>query len=532
MSSFRRKTAPVAPAASAPASQDTADADTPPLAAEIVKPTALGLKPSVYNSLGLVSSGHTQLDELLGGGLQLGTAILIGSDLHSNYADTLLSYGLAEALSMRQPCLLLTADLRAQQELLASLPFNRTIGTAPPGSKSHFCCSYDLSRQLQPDILHWDGLVCAGEDLTKAAGMPCTAPEPLAVALEAYAAAVASFVRAQRGAVGRVFLYNLHDILYAHGHGHSAAALRCAMEKLIVRLRVIIRSSRMVLVISAVPEALPGSAGVATSLSSNSTDGGSSTASPMQPLVALVDTAFAIDTFAGRSSIVPYEFKEFCGFVVIERVQHLGTLVGHRPIALRFGLKRDRRKLHVERLHLPPEESRAQGAAGTDARLLERSHSKGQGIGYDVASGASAGSGGGTTAGISDIGNGAGSLSASGLSRAVSEAQASVTALTARPSSAVGTSTTPAEAALHGDLDWSGAAGTDSNSAASGSGRQYKRLNLGQSRLGSGGTAGGGAVGGGINISTFRKTAGAAAPAGPAGSSCGTTPGKDSLLEF
>lgn len=31
----------------------------------------------------------------------------------------------------------------------------------------------------------------------------------------------------------------------------------------------------------------------------------------------------------------------------------------HRSAACRFGLKRDRRKLHIEPLHLPPEDSRA-----------------------------------------------------------------------------------------------------------------------------------------------------------------------------
>ena len=41
----------------------------------------------------------------------------------------------------------------------------------------------------------------------------------------------------------------------------------------------------------------------------------------------------------------------------------------HQPKGQRFGLMRDRRKLHIEPLHLPPEESRAQGSSGTDARL-------------------------------------------------------------------------------------------------------------------------------------------------------------------
>jgi len=544
--SFRRKNIPVAPAAIAPGpvsqvSQDSGDAAAaPPLASApgdvgVAKPTPVGLKPSVYNSFGLVSSGHSQLDELLGGGLQLGTAMLIGSDLHSNYGDSLLSYGLAEALSMRQPCLLLTPDLRAQQELLASLPFNRTLGSVAAGSKSHFCCSYDLSRQLQPEILRWDGLVCAGEDLARRASGASDPADALAAVLDAYVGTVVAFVRTHSGsgaaAAGRVFLYNLHDILYAHGHGLSAAAVRCAMQKFVVRLRVAVRSSRVALVISALPEALPGGAGVATSLSSNSTDGGSTTMGPLQPLIALVDTAFTIDTFAGRSALVPYEFREFSGFLVMERVHHLGTLVGHRPIALRFGLKRDRRKLHVERLHLPPEESRAQGSAGTDARLEERSRGQGRGSGssggggsggdHAIVSDSTVGLGSGAYTGMSDIG--------AVLSAAASAAHTSVPVLASSELSGSSTSKpTPTPAyAYAGHVQAAQHAGAESDAVG---GRQYKRLNLGQPRAA-------GAVGGGINISTFRKTVGAGAgagagAAGPAGSACSVAPGKDSMLEF
>jgi hypothetical protein len=34
-------------------------------------------------------------------------------------------------------------------------------------------------------------------------------------------------------------------------------------------------------------------------------------------------------------------------------------MIPSRPSAAKYGLKRDRRKLHVELLHLPPEESRS-----------------------------------------------------------------------------------------------------------------------------------------------------------------------------
>ena len=43
----------------------------------------LGLKPSVHNSLGLVSTGNKEFDELLGGGMNLGTMVLVNGDFHS-----------------------------------------------------------------------------------------------------------------------------------------------------------------------------------------------------------------------------------------------------------------------------------------------------------------------------------------------------------------------------------------------------------------------------------------------------------------
>lgn len=37
----------------------------------------------------------------------------------------------------------------------------------------------------------------------------------------------------------------------------------------------------------------------------------------------------------------------------------IAAMAPHRTAACRFGIKRDRRKLHIEPLHLPPEDSRA-----------------------------------------------------------------------------------------------------------------------------------------------------------------------------
>lgn len=85
------------------------------------------------------------------------------------------------------------------------------------------------------------------------------------------------------------------------------------------------------------------------------------------------DSVIAFESFAGRTHSVPYEFKEFHGFLLVAKIQQYGMIAPFRPANSRYGVKRDRRKLHVEPLHLPPEESRAFGAAGTDAQLIARS---------------------------------------------------------------------------------------------------------------------------------------------------------------
>jgi len=71
----------------------------------------------------------------------------------------------------------------------------------------------------------------------------------------------------------------------------------------------------------------------------------------------------SVETFAGRAGAIPYEFSEFSGILVIRKLASLATIAPHRPSNSRFGIKRDRRKLHIEPLHLPPEESRAMASS-------------------------------------------------------------------------------------------------------------------------------------------------------------------------
>jgi len=89
-------------------------------------------------SQGVVSCGHRELDDLLGGGHVLGSVMLLLEDTYSDYAMTLLRYEIAEALSMNHRVIVLDADNddrcnssanchRHILEVLRSLPFNLNV---------------------------------------------------------------------------------------------------------------------------------------------------------------------------------------------------------------------------------------------------------------------------------------------------------------------------------------------------------------------------------------------------------------------
>jgi hypothetical protein len=101
----------------------------------------------------------------------LGTMTLVAADRHSNFADIVCSYALAEGISVGHDCVCLVPSQYAVEETLTALPFNLTYATDHPddggdtskgapavnaastASCTRYCCSYDLSRRLVRDHL-------------------------------------------------------------------------------------------------------------------------------------------------------------------------------------------------------------------------------------------------------------------------------------------------------------------------------------------------------------------------------------------
>lgn len=70
-----------------------------------------GSRPSPYNSLPLLSTGLSSLDDLLGGGLPLSSSLLIQADQLTSYADLLLKFWVAQGLEAKQEVVVVGSSL-------------------------------------------------------------------------------------------------------------------------------------------------------------------------------------------------------------------------------------------------------------------------------------------------------------------------------------------------------------------------------------------------------------------------------------
>lgn len=151
---------------------------------------------------------------------------------------------------------------------------------------------------------------------------------------------------------GHIFIPRL-DIFINRHDGYSETDTNNytskAISKMILVLKRLVHGTKVSLLVSYQPHCLDH---VNSNTMSNTN---------MSAIVtSLADTWITIESFAGKESQVPSDFKQYCGYLHIRRIQQVYCIApSHRLSNCRFGIKRDRRKLHIESLNLPPEESRA-----------------------------------------------------------------------------------------------------------------------------------------------------------------------------
>lgn len=144
------------------------------------------------------------------------------------------------------------------------------------------------------------------------------------------------------GSVKRVYLPDISQLLAVTGERETEVTRRL-LSRFIIQVRQAVRNSRVSVLIAVDP--------------------GLHSQVFLARIANLCDAALRVESFVGRLGAIPHEFKSFCGFLYVDKLSSLGALAAYRGPAGQLGLKRDRRKLRIELLHLPPEESRALASA-------------------------------------------------------------------------------------------------------------------------------------------------------------------------
>ncbi|KAG3106773.1 hypothetical protein PI124_g11728 [Phytophthora idaei] len=335
-----------------------------------------GTKPFL-NGQTLVSSGLSELDTALGGGLLLRTLNVVetpvpvsdgassGLDLSSGASESLaidlLRYFVAEGvvdgkqrvalvapgatafINEQLPQELSLAQRQVKQQIADKDDSPLTIAwqygkydQKQQKQKQRFCHSYDLSKAMHREM------VAANEPI---------AIDPLSWITETdvgdtYARiylAIEELVQQQKqggdGQVLRVGMLGLGSPLL----GPADAAHMMALFGFFRQLRALLSQSA-----GAVCLGLLGSDALS--------------AFPVafiNELRHVSDSVLTLGSFAGTRDLLPVELQEFHGSLTLRKLPRVHALACHAPSNTRFGVKRERRKLKVEKFHLPPEGSRS-----------------------------------------------------------------------------------------------------------------------------------------------------------------------------
>ncbi|KAK4057822.1 Elongator subunit elp4 [Microbotryomycetes sp. JL221] len=99
-----------------------------------------GTRPSPYNSLTLLSTGLSALDDILGGGLPLSSSLMVQADDVTTYGEMLLRFWIAQSLESKHDCIVIgsSVDVNGPNELINNLmDVDGGSGTTGIGGEVH-----------------------------------------------------------------------------------------------------------------------------------------------------------------------------------------------------------------------------------------------------------------------------------------------------------------------------------------------------------------------------------------------------------
>ncbi|XP_072047383.1 elongator complex protein 4-like [Amphiura filiformis] len=349
----------------------------------------LGTRPSLHNGQLLVSTGVPSLDFVLGGGIAVGSVLLIEEDTYGNYAQLLLSYYLAEGV-MTQHHLCLASGDEKPHTILKNLPCPEEdpISAAAEGNKrrsgktneeetmkiawryqhlpkhqsnpaSHrFGHYYDLSRVMSAEQLsstpcscfyladHWSGKTNTSDCLNPVYKKLFQHIENQVAEGGFSLTQLQTQTQAKERTVLRIAIHSLGSALWGD-EPLSDRQTGTSLCQFLHALRALLRNSLAVCVIT-IPTHVFQDSGL------------------VRRLERLCDTAVQLESFAGSDQEKNPAYKEYHGLFHIKQLPRLNSLTCHMPDSLDLAFKLKRKKLTIEKLHLPPDLSETMSRSQAD----------------------------------------------------------------------------------------------------------------------------------------------------------------------
>lgn len=356
-----------------------------------------GVKPFV-NGQALVSSGLSQLDAFLGGGLLLGSVSLLETPAAVDQSalsaaavgasralvDDLHRYFVAEGVAARQRSVVVADDaegfvrhqlplelslaqslikrqLKQEQQqgeqgeadkLMIAWQYGKYDGTQEPRSSARFCHSFDLSKPMQSELLAGDSSPVTIDPLEALVSASSGVREAYAAIYAGISGAVDAAGASDPRQVVRVCVRELGSPMIAPPTAKHMTAMLWFVRKLRALAATSSEGSR--------PRVLcqVSGAGLASAFP----------AAFVNELRHACDYVLQLRAFAGARDLLPPELSDFHGLLELRKLARIHALAAFAAPATRLGIKRDHRKLRVEKFHLVPEMSRSASASASAAK--------------------------------------------------------------------------------------------------------------------------------------------------------------------
>ncbi|KZC10163.1 PREDICTED: elongator complex protein 4 [Dufourea novaeangliae] len=321
-----------------------------------------GTKPSIKNSQLLISSGIPSLDHILGGGLPIGSLLVIEEDRFGTYAKVMLKYFMAEGVVTNQPVLIASKDMKTshfvsempavitetksvnhmhhsdeQMKIAWRYQNMKVVDSSPTGGQAfgHF---YDLTKTMEretieeADITQWYDESYPTKDNTFEKSAYSKLLQCVQETLKKGQYSI-SETPAKRQVL-RIAIHSLGSRLW---FSDSEESSQQDLVKFLYFFRALLRYSYAVAVITVPAECMYNSNAV------------------VQRVEHLSDVAIKLESFMGSRKETNPLFKDYHGLLHLKKLLALNTIASHTPESLDLVFKLRRKKFVIEVLHLPPE---------------------------------------------------------------------------------------------------------------------------------------------------------------------------------